>query len=79
MLSRSHRNSETLRSLHDLTCTDDGYFKSLGREARHLRELIRCLKCIKDCGKPGVEHPVQHKYIDLHGKYDINYGVCANS
>ena len=78
MLSSSHRNGETLRSLHDLTCADDRYFKSLGRDARRLRKLIRCLKCIKHCGKSGVEHAIQRKYINLHGKYDIKYGVSAN-
>jgi quinol monooxygenase YgiN len=51
----------------------------LGREAGHLRELVCRLKCIKDCGKPRVEHPVQRKHINLHGKYDINYGDPANS
>ena len=78
MLRGSHRNGETLRGLHDLTCADDGYFKSLRRDAGHLRKLIRCLKCIKHCGKPGVEHAIQRKHINLHGKYDINYGAPAN-
>ena len=35
-----------------------GGFKSWGRDAGHLREFIRSLKCIKDGGKTGVEHAV---------------------
>jgi len=79
MLRRSHGNGEALRSFDDLAGTDDGYFKLLAREARHLREFIRCLKCIKNGGKSGVEDPVEHKYINLHGKNDINYGALADS
>ena len=79
MMSRSYGNGETLGSFDDLTCTDDGYFKAFARKARHPRELICRLKCIEDGSETGVEYPVQDKYTDPHGKYDINYGIPANS
>src|SRR5271154_5531745 len=57
MLCGSHRNGQTLRGLHDLSCPDDGPVKSLCLEAGNPGELIRCLKCIKESESPVSNTP----------------------
>ena len=45
---------------------------------RHFGQFIGGRKCVKNSRQTRVKNPIQNKHMNLHGKYNINFGDLAN-
>jgi hypothetical protein len=74
-----NRNAEALRGPHSLAHAHNPDLKSWHRELGHHYQFVCRQKGIKNSGQAQIEHTVESKHVDTHGKHDSKYGDLAST
>jgi hypothetical protein len=67
-----------LRCFDRLAHAHDGDLKSRRSQSRHFGKFVGGLKRIEHGRQARVKDSIEREDMNLHGKYDINFGVFAN-